>query len=254
MTVPEKASLDIASHYNVSDIWLAPRASVQTLADRVNRYGTRIGSGENGIWVGSPLRIHRRCDDPMFSISNAIAYDGLMISDVKRESDPQSDIFSTLRCQEELVAESYWADRPATIDGNHLQPDEINAFNGALDYLKKREIPDSEILAISPFKTVAEALEKATKHRPELKAGTIHVAQGRQADVVILVLGGAKDRPGAKAWASHNPNLLNVAVSRAKRRLYVIGDHGLWKGMSHFDRAARDLPRRSAPSARTTSS
>lgn len=254
MTVPAKASLDIASHYNLSDIWLAPRASVQTLADRVNRYGTRIGSGENGIWVGSPLRIHRRCDDPMFSISNAIAYDGLMISDVKRESDPQSDIFSTLRCQEELVAESYWADRPATIDGNHLQPDEINAFNGALDYLKKREIPDSEILAISPFKTVAEALEKATKHRPELKAGTIHVAQGRQADVVILVLGGAKDRPGAKAWASHNPNLLNVAVSRAKRRLYVIGDHGLWKGMSHFDRAARDLPRRSAPSARTTSS
>ncbi|MDN6124109.1 MAG: AAA domain-containing protein, partial [Brevibacterium sp.] len=151
-------------------------------------------------------------------------------------------------------AERYGPARPATIDGNHLQPDEINAFNGALDYLKKREIPDSEILAISPFKTVAEALEKATKHRPELKAGTIHVAQGRQADVVILVLGGAKDRPGAKAWASHNPNLLNVAVSRAKRRLYVIGDHGLWKGMSHFDRAARDLPRRSAPSARTTSS
>lgn len=254
MTVPAKASLDIASHYNVSDIWLAPRASVQTLADRVNRYGTRIGSGDNGIWVGSPLRIHRRCDDPMFSISNAIAYDGLMISDVKRGSDPQSDIFSTLRHEAQIVAESYWADRPATVDGNHLQPDEITAFNDALDYLKKREIPDSEILAISPFKTVAEALEKATKHRPELKAGTIHVAQGRQADVVILVLGGARDRPGAKAWASHNPNLLNVAVSRAKRRLYVIGDHRLWRGMSHFDRVARDLPHRAAPSARTTSS
>lgn len=252
MTVPAKATLDIATHFDVSDIWLAPRASVQTLADRVNRYGTTIGSGENGIWVGSPLRIHRRCDDPMFSISNAIAYDGLMISDVKRSGDPTTDVFSDQRTADDRIAKSYWADRPATVDGDHLQPTEIVAFKHALNYLKQKGVPDSEILAVSPFKAVADALEAETSHRSELRAGTIHVAQGREADVVILVLGGARDRPGATGWASRNPNLLNVAVSRAKRRLYVIGDHRAWKGMSHFDRVAKDLCQRSAPAGRKT--
>ncbi|MFY3308753.1 hypothetical protein ACOTEM_15890, partial [Achromobacter ruhlandii] len=42
--------------------------------------GTWLPGKENGkVWVGSPLRVHRRRDDPMFSISNDIAYDGLMV-------------------------------------------------------------------------------------------------------------------------------------------------------------------------------
>jgi superfamily I DNA and/or RNA helicase len=74
-----------------------------------------------------------------------------------------------------------------------------------------------------------------------LTAGTIHTAQGREADVVILVLGGNARRPGAMAWAAQKPNMLNVAVSRARRRLYVIGDRAAWSGLPHFDVLAESL-------------
>ncbi|MFE7594621.1 hypothetical protein ACFU6K_34970, partial [Kitasatospora sp. NPDC057512] len=44
------------------------------------------------------------------------------------------------------------------------------------------------------------------------------------------------------AWAAGTPHLLNVAASRAKRRLYVVGDRALWAPLLHFDVLAAELP------------
>ena len=57
-------------------VWTAPGCrgtSAQGMADRHNRWGTEITvENRNGdmekVWVGAPLRVHRRCEQPMFGI------------------------------------------------------------------------------------------------------------------------------------------------------------------------------------------
>ncbi|HEV2933906.1 MAG TPA: AAA domain-containing protein [Streptosporangiaceae bacterium] len=65
--------------------WLPAGTSAQGMADRRNQWGTSIltenRTGDmKEVWVGAPLRVHRRCDEPMFGISNTIAYQGLMVA------------------------------------------------------------------------------------------------------------------------------------------------------------------------------
>ncbi len=49
--------------------------------DLGNRNGERLSLPPyiNGQCVGSPLRVHRRCLNPMFAVANRIAYDGLRV-------------------------------------------------------------------------------------------------------------------------------------------------------------------------------
>ena len=235
VTLPEKAQRNIASSYDLSTTWIPPRASVQTLADRVTPFGTLLDQGEDKVWVSAPLLVHRRCDNPMFTLCNQIAYNNLMVNGVHRDLDDPDERFDSPTGP--LIAPSYWADEPANSPGSHLQPSQIERLEKALAYLKDRGIPPSKVIAISPFRAVADRLRTLVPKYEGLQAGTIHTAQGREADVVILVLGGDPSKPGAPANWARTPNLINVAASRAKRRLYVIGDHSFWAGHNYF----RDL-------------
>jgi len=57
----------------------------------------------------------------------------------------------------------------------------------------------------------------------------VHTFQGKEAEAVILLLGAtSSQQDGARAWATNQVNLLNVAVSRAKQALYVVGNQNAW--------------------------
>jgi superfamily I DNA and/or RNA helicase len=115
---------------------------------------------------------------------------------------------------------------------------------------------------ISPFKSVSSELRdllKQTRFRwakgltgvdewIKRSVGTVHTFQGKEADAVIFVLGADEQSRGAAAWASSKPNILNVAVTRAKYRFYVIGSKKLWSGLRYFSEASQWLRDEAKPS------
>lgn len=75
------------------------------------------------------------------------------------------------------------------------------------------------------------------------RIGIVHTVQGREAETVILVLGAPyPGQTGARGWAGGRPNLLNVAVSRAKEVIYVVGNQRLWREAGVFKELSNHLP------------
>ena len=60
--------------------------------------------------------------------------------------------------------------------------------------------------------------------------GTVHRFQGKEAQEVIFLLGCdemVKNKYAVTGFV--NSNLVNVAVTRAKYRLYIVGDFKVWR-------------------------
>ena len=114
-----------------------------------------------------------------------------------------------------------------------------------------------DVYVICPFRVPARRLRGMLLNTPgvlpglsadermrwtEKRVGTVHTFQGKEAEAVILMLGAGRGaKPGSRAWAGETPNLLNVAATRAKRALYVVGNRTEWLGAGVFTEAARTL-------------
>lgn len=240
--IEDKLSDVLLDKNNVPKYWSSTMLSAQEIADRQNPYGTEIDLGEKK-WVGMPLRVHRRCDEPMFSISNKIAYDNLMIFGKKRARQ-KIDV-------EKVLGNTSWMNVEGEADNNsHWIPDEGKKLLEMLrkvchseGYEQKGEMP--KIYIITPFKNVAFEVRRMLQREksswiPEgvtdsqvddwlyNSIGTIHSFQGEETDVVFLILGGNISRPGAISWVCDEPNILNVATTRAKNAFYIVGNKKIW--------------------------
>ena len=211
------------------------KISVQAFADYINPYGTYLGKDEEKEWVGCPLVVHRRCIDPMYTISNVLSYDGTM---KQQTAPPKEDRERTF-----ILDKSCWID----VSGaeNSGKKDHFVKAQGEL-VLKllarkfKRDSSDiPRLFIITPFTSVkdgmTEMIKKSEFYKKEprvskwLKAnniGTVHTFQGQGTDEVILLLGCDSKSMGAVNWV--NNNIVNVAATRAKFRFYMIGDKSVW--------------------------
>lgn len=233
-------------HESYNETGIAGMASLQEYADGVNPYGTFI----DGTWVGCPLVVHSRCISPMFEISNMMSYDGNMINMTKMSSKEDEAGF--------IMDDSCWIQVKGKESGGEKnrfvrrQADVvIKMIEEKCKKIGKKGKGDLDLFVISPFVSVAVGLRNYIKDyivREEQRGrsgksldlmnkwindkktksiGTIHTFQGQEAGEVIFLLGCDKGSIRSAEWIFKN--MVNVAASRAKYRLYIVGDMDLFR-------------------------
>ena len=231
VTIPRGLSKLLQEHYGIADdCWSPVEHSAQFLADRVTAVGANIIlKNDIRTWTGIPLRAHRRCAEPMFSLANTIAYNGQM---VRVHIDTPPDAIPT--------GPSGWIDIQGitVVDGHALEEELLIAG----DLLQQLAAYTGKIYLISPFRSVAVCCNQRFYKKDRVECGTIHTFQGKEAGIVILVLGTLAASKKARNWVAASPNILNVAITRARHRLYVIGNRSAWTRHNYFDHLGRVLP------------
>lgn len=228
--------------------------SVQSLADAQNPFAGIIKNLDGSeSWVGCPLVIHRRCKDPMFTVANELSYGGFMINKTIDSDDPIDPCKESCWIIYDVSNIEY-----STGKDRYIQVQGQIAFE-LIQKLRARNVEFKDIFIITPFTSVAHGFKTYMQSISDdivnwtdkdnksgwLKdnIGTVHTFQGKEAKVVIYMLGCQSDGTanGAIKWV--NANNVNVAFTRAKEYIYVIGDATKWAELNkNLAFAQRYLP------------
>lgn len=153
------------------------------------------------------LREHYRCHPRIIDFCNRKFYDGGLL--IMTEDDGKLDTLCAIK----------------TVPGHHAR----GHYNQReIDVIRDEvvaHLPEhTDIGIITPYRDQVEAL---SRQLPEIECATVHKFQGREKDTIIMSV---VDDQITKF--SDDPNLLNVAISRAKERfcLVVSGNEQLLKG------------------------
>lgn len=198
--------------------FLCSSGSIMRLAQKASHYHLYPRQAR-----GMLLTEHRRCFDEIISYCNQLAYNGLLepmkgpargsllpplkFVPVKGNSKPSGISRAN---PEEALAITQWI-------ANHQEA-----------LMQHYDLPLKDIIAIvTPFTgqkfTLRNTLRKAGINMNGLTIGTVHALQGAERPVVLFsATYGANDQ--AKSYFfDAGPNMLNVAVSRAKETFILFG-------------------------------
>ena len=167
------------------------------------------------------LRNHYRSYPEIIEYSNQRFYDNLLrIKTVKETAKPAIKWFNV-----EGQVQPKWKNQ-----------DEINEVTQLVQQLANLGIPQNSIGVVTPFRQHANGIIDSLAAK-KLIAGvggkivvdTAHGFQGDEKDIMIFSLVVGQEMPsGTVRWVhdrnSDSKNLLNVALTRARRKLYIVGN------------------------------
>jgi hypothetical protein len=142
-----------------------------------------------------------------------------------------------------------WLDVPTRDGCSEDNPREATAVVEVLRRYAAAGCPDAYVAVICPYRIQRTRIEALIKKEPELQrvaqVRTIDQVQGRDYEVVLLCTTRTDGKPGFLA----SPNRVNVAISRARRQLVVLGhkakilgSNAVRRNAPHLHELARTLP------------
>lgn len=212
-----------ASPLLVSETYDGPMGSLMRLAQNATYAASEGELAEPGIFLSE----HRRCREQIISFCNKLVYKGRLLPMRKMEGR-----------QPPLppVAWAHLSGETKKAGGSPGNAKEAHAIAAWIE--KNAEVwcahydkPLSEIVAVvTPFRHQADLIQSAlrtTQLESNITVGTVHSLQG--AERAIIIFSPVYNAAFAKGlFFDRKPNMLNVAVSRAKDSFVVIGDMRLF--------------------------
>lgn len=172
------------------------------------------------------LRIQRRMKAPIAEISNQTLYDGIL------EHQPNSSELTNESAVSFYNTSNFkpYATIPPRGKGR------INVYNAILSIKLAQKYYDlvaiEKIGIITPYRSQANLISKLITDlnlQSKISADTVHKFQGLEKDIIIFDITDGKNSRGYRIGANlrdneEAPYLFNVAFTRAKHKLIVIGD------------------------------
>lgn len=234
----------------------------------INKYGVKMGwsYSENSLYaIGSSLaeprmiiqlRDHHRSYADIIEFSNKEFYDGKL---------RVATNYDRLKCPTNTKAGIRWIN----IVGKTVRPSSGGAYNDIeaheiMNELKRLVIDNDyhgSVGVVTPFRSQADRIRKVIEENAELysylsinndfQVDTVHKFQGDERDVMIfsptISIGTSS---GALGFLSNTGNLFNVAITRARAVLVVVGDmdYCAHSGVSYMEHFVEYVNRQEKPS------
>lgn len=198
----------------LSDNLNANKATAQGLANLATDFHEKNKSSGNVVYEGIMLEEHRRCEKSIVQFSNKYVYDNRMIV-------PKED-----KTKEFLESNVCFIDIRGVKASNHTNLSEAKAVatlvRKLLEFYKVEDIA-----VIAPYKNQVRAIEEALGNN-SVDVGTVHSFQGKDKEVVIMSMTISSEFDTfAKRFIGSQPNMLNVAFTRSKQQLFIVGNYSV---------------------------
>ncbi|MFJ4102263.1 caspase, EACC1-associated type [Amycolatopsis japonica] len=120
--------------------------------------------------------------------------------------------------------------------GSWRNPTEAEQVAREVSALLQQLPPGSDIGVVTPFAAQAALLSRRWANESRVRVGTVHTFQGGERDAIVLSLVADANMPArTRTWLGRQRNLWNVAITRARSTLVLVGDRDVWQGIGEID-------------------